>query len=571
MNRKGLAICFYDLVGSTFQQNLDELLAGCLQVHLAKKAKELANQCQGGMFLQSMGDGGMVVFKEDLREGIRFCELIREYFKNEPVFSGIKSEIKISLVYGDPIVFVTLDGKNLYGANISKAARICDIAQSNEVLIDASIYELLNDSEKEKWIDSELETHEKLKGFGQETKCYRLKEGSSENIEDIIDFSKLRNLMNLSHIEINEIIKRDWRFISQKENLKIAEDKQGEFLYKAIWNLAEKQIPEGLLVLADCLHFNGKYSLARKLLVLILNQAKENPNSHAVNLTPLAYHLLGILHLARNNPELAICYYKLALEQLNNIILERTFLQIKKAIIFRDISISLTRLRLFGEAEQKIRESINLLKELLTNDSSFIVEAEIAISFFEYGNFFREQEKYKDASEYYTKALDILDNISYTESYLHRRANILVKYADSEFNLFILSKGKYDLKLFDAYLEKALNVSQDKFSNRLAQINLIKFKKSVLFYKYNNLILNKDAEKYFEKAIENVKAYNELSINLVFYDLLKFYRKLSSNRQKKLLESIVTKTISSCITREGYNWIARELQSFLHEIQSLHN
>ncbi len=541
---ESITICFYDLKGSTKQQNEhDELLSGCLQVHLARISRILANEV-GGKFIKSLGDGGMIVFRDDKEAALKFGCGLRDYFENEPILREIGSKIRISLCQGDPISFPTLEPNDYFGVSVSKTARICGACEPNNLLVETTFWGLFGDKKKEELFKKVNETI-KVKDFNDiEGFYYKFKERKK-----VIDINNLPK--HISENGLIEILKREESILNEKTFHDLIEDINEIKADISIDDLKNKKENckdklfskendfNALMILADSAQMYGNFDLAKTLLKRII--FKINSENIPYNQEIFVYHLYGIIRFAQDYPELAIVYYLWSLEKIKEIEDENekeneNYLNLKEAIINRDISNALIKIKFFKEALIKINTSIRILESLLSTKTrnTDVIKNELSLSNYIKGHIYLCQKNYDDANGYYRMALDLLPK---SIIYDHRRAAVLEYIANTEYHL---KSCKRKSSVFEQSIIEATDYSEKyNLKNRLAEINFILFENEISLENSNM----QKATNFLVQAIENANDFN-IDETQEILDRLSNLRNELENIDQKTLDEIIINSAS---------------------------
>lgn len=157
------AIMFTDMVGST---EMTAHLGDTLAIELVRAHDSIIRRCleqHGGSEVKHLGDGIMASF-DDAPASVRCAIAIQQQFA---VYNG-KSEnpirVRIGLHAGEPVA----ESNDLFGSAVQIAARICNAAPADRILVSADIQKACKDADLE-FISRGAET---LKGLSDPIQVY---------------------------------------------------------------------------------------------------------------------------------------------------------------------------------------------------------------------------------------------------------------------------------------------------------------------------------------------------------------------------------------------------------------
>ena len=152
------AIMFTDMVGSTEMtaQLGDAMAVEVLRAHDAIIRRSLEQH--GGGEVKHLGDGIMASFR-DVPASVACALKIQDEFTAYNRSSATPIRVRIGIHAGEPVE----DSDDLFGTAVQMAARICDIAQANAVLVSAAVRDACGGAS----VCFEPSGSERLKGFAQ--------------------------------------------------------------------------------------------------------------------------------------------------------------------------------------------------------------------------------------------------------------------------------------------------------------------------------------------------------------------------------------------------------------------
>jgi class 3 adenylate cyclase len=160
---------FTDIVDST---GMTERLGDARSVEMVRAHDSMVRRAlkdAGGREVKHTGDGIMASF-DDAMAAVRCAQSIQEAFAAFNEASNEKLHVRIGLHAGEPIE----DSNDLFGATVQMAARICDRADADTVVISDKVHELVPGSDDVAF--RELGSHT-LKGFASPVTLYELARG----------------------------------------------------------------------------------------------------------------------------------------------------------------------------------------------------------------------------------------------------------------------------------------------------------------------------------------------------------------------------------------------------------
>jgi class 3 adenylate cyclase len=132
------AIVFTDLSDSVAQTSRlgDDGHLETLRVHNKIVRQEL--EAHGGREVKHTGDGIMAAFTS-AASAVRFAIAAQRAFRDHNEGNAVPLHVKIGISAGEP---VTDDNDDLFGAAVQLAARLCDSASPDEILVSVAVREL---------------------------------------------------------------------------------------------------------------------------------------------------------------------------------------------------------------------------------------------------------------------------------------------------------------------------------------------------------------------------------------------------------------------------------------------
>ena len=157
------AIMFTDMIGSTEMtvQLGDTMAVELLRAHDAIIRRSL--EAHGGGEVKHLGDGIMASF-DDVPASIGCALKIQDEFAAFNAASHTPIRVRIGIHAGEPVE----DSNDLFGSAVQMAARICDIAPAEAILVSAAVRDACNGAGLE-FVPSGTES---LKGFAQPVELF---------------------------------------------------------------------------------------------------------------------------------------------------------------------------------------------------------------------------------------------------------------------------------------------------------------------------------------------------------------------------------------------------------------
>lgn len=157
------AIMFTDMVGST---EMATQLGDRMAVELLKAHDAIIRRCleqYGGSEVKHLGDGIMASFA-DVPASVACAMKIQEELASYNEISETPIRVRIGIHAGEPVE----ESDGLFGSAVNMAARICDIAQTNAILVSREVRDACID------VDLEFEPagSETLKGFSEPVQLF---------------------------------------------------------------------------------------------------------------------------------------------------------------------------------------------------------------------------------------------------------------------------------------------------------------------------------------------------------------------------------------------------------------
>ena len=154
---------FTDMVGST---EMATQLGDRMAVELLKAHDAIIRRCleqYGGSEVKHLGDGIMASFA-DVPASVACAMKIQEELASYNEISETPIRIRIGIHAGEPVE----ESDGLFGSAVNMAARICDIAQTNAILVSREVRDACID------VDLEFEPagSETLKGFSEPVQLF---------------------------------------------------------------------------------------------------------------------------------------------------------------------------------------------------------------------------------------------------------------------------------------------------------------------------------------------------------------------------------------------------------------
>ena len=157
------AIMFTDMVGST---EMTTQLGDTMAVELLMAHDAIIRRCleqHGGAEVKHLGDGIMASF-DDIAASVVSAIKIQEEFTSYNEIGGTPIRVRIGIHAGEPVE----EGDDLFGSAVQMAARICDIAQADAILVSREVRDACTD------VDLRFEPtgSETLKGFSEPVQLF---------------------------------------------------------------------------------------------------------------------------------------------------------------------------------------------------------------------------------------------------------------------------------------------------------------------------------------------------------------------------------------------------------------
>lgn len=150
------AIMFTDMVGST---EMTTQLGDTMAVELLRAHDAIIRRCleqHGGAEVKHLGDGIMASF-DDVPASVASAIKIQEEFASYNKHSETPIHVRIGIHAGEPVQ----EGADLFGSAVQMAARICDIAPADAILVSRELKDACSDTD----LVFEPTGSETLKGF----------------------------------------------------------------------------------------------------------------------------------------------------------------------------------------------------------------------------------------------------------------------------------------------------------------------------------------------------------------------------------------------------------------------
>ena len=157
------AIMFTDMVGSTEMtaQLGDTMAVELLKAHDAIIRRSLEQH--GGSEVKHLGDGIMASF-DDVPDSVACAIKIQEELASYNERSETPIRVRIGIHAGEPVE----EGGDLFGSAVQLAARICDIAQANTILVSREVLDACTGVD----LGFEPMGSETLKGFSEPVQLF---------------------------------------------------------------------------------------------------------------------------------------------------------------------------------------------------------------------------------------------------------------------------------------------------------------------------------------------------------------------------------------------------------------
>ena len=158
------AIMFTDIVDSTGLTTRlgNERAVEMVRAHDAMVRRSLSDH--QGRVVKHTGDGIMASF-DDVTEAVRSSTLIQQAFENFNSASAEKLKVKIGIDVGEPVA----DSNDLFGTTVQMAARLCQAADAEAILISKAVRDGVHDRFSLRELGSRS-----LKGFEKPVLVYQV-------------------------------------------------------------------------------------------------------------------------------------------------------------------------------------------------------------------------------------------------------------------------------------------------------------------------------------------------------------------------------------------------------------
>ncbi len=135
------AILFTDIVGST---SMTERLGDARSVEMVRAHDALVRRAlkeKGGRVVKHTGDGIMASF-EDAAASVQCARAIQQAFEAFNLASREKLRVRIGIDVGEPVA----DSNDLFGTTVQLAARLCQLAEPDAILVSSAVQDRIRDS-----------------------------------------------------------------------------------------------------------------------------------------------------------------------------------------------------------------------------------------------------------------------------------------------------------------------------------------------------------------------------------------------------------------------------------------
>lgn len=152
------AIMFTDIVGST---EMTAKLGDTMAVELLRAHDAIIRRCleqHGGAEVKHLGDGIMASFGE-VPASVACAMNIQREFATYNAANATPVRVRIGIHAGEPVE----DSADLFGSSVQLAARICDTAPAEAILVSGEVRDACADAE----LDFESRGSKTLKGFSE--------------------------------------------------------------------------------------------------------------------------------------------------------------------------------------------------------------------------------------------------------------------------------------------------------------------------------------------------------------------------------------------------------------------
>ncbi len=134
------AIMFTDIVGST---SMTERLGDARSVEMVRAHDALVRRAlkdKGGRVVKHTGDGIMASFA-DAASSVECARAIQQAFDAFNLASKEKLRVRIGIDVGEPIA----DSNDLFGATVQLAARLCQLAEPDAILVSSAVQDRIRE------------------------------------------------------------------------------------------------------------------------------------------------------------------------------------------------------------------------------------------------------------------------------------------------------------------------------------------------------------------------------------------------------------------------------------------
>ena len=157
------AIMFTDMVGST---EMTAQLGDAMSIELLRAHDAIIRRClehYRGSEVKHLGDGIMASF-DDASASVACAIRIQGEFASYNKSSKTPIRVRIGIHVGEPVA----EGHDLFGSAVQMAARICDIAQADAILVSREVRDACTGAD----LVFEPTTFETLKGFSKPVQLF---------------------------------------------------------------------------------------------------------------------------------------------------------------------------------------------------------------------------------------------------------------------------------------------------------------------------------------------------------------------------------------------------------------
>ena len=152
------AIMFTDMVGST---EMTAQLGDAMSIELLRAHDAIIRRClehHRGSEVKHLGDGIMASF-DDASASVACAIRIQQEFASYNRNSQTPIHVRIGIHVGEPVA----EGHDLFGSAVQMAARICDIAQADAILVSREVRDACTGAD----LVFEPTSSKRLKGFSE--------------------------------------------------------------------------------------------------------------------------------------------------------------------------------------------------------------------------------------------------------------------------------------------------------------------------------------------------------------------------------------------------------------------